>query len=95
MSLDKATVLHIARLARIALKDDEVEPLADELSGILAFVEKLDQVNTDDVEPMTSVVEMSLRRRVDDVTDGGQADAALANAPERADSFFTVPKVIE
>jgi len=95
MSLDKATVLHIARLARIALKDDEVEPLADELSGILAFVEKLDRVNTDDVEPMTSVVEMSLRRRVDDVTDGGQADAALANAPERADSFFTVPKVIE
>ncbi len=95
MSLDKATVLHIAKLARIALRDDEVEPLAGELSGILAFVEQLDRVNTDDVEPMTSVVEMELRRRADEVTDGGQAEAALANAPERADSFFIVPKVIE
>lgn len=95
MSLDKATVLHIARLARIALKDDEVEPLADELSGILAFVEQLERVNTDDVEPMTSVFEMGLRRRADEVSDGGQADAALANAPEGADGFFAVPKVIE
>ncbi len=95
MSLDKATVLHIARLARIALKEDEVEPLAGELSGILAFVEQLSEVDTDQVAPMTSVVEMDLRRRADEVTDGDAAEAALADAPEREDGFFVVPKVVE
>ena len=95
MSLDKTTVANIARLARIALKDDEVEPLAGELSGILDFVKQLDEVNTENVEPMTSVVQMDLRRRADAVNAGGDADAALSNAPEPADGFFSVPKVIE
>ncbi|MCZ6721095.1 MAG: Asp-tRNA(Asn)/Glu-tRNA(Gln) amidotransferase subunit GatC [Alphaproteobacteria bacterium] len=94
MSLDKATVLHIARLARIALGADEVEPLAAELSSILAWIEELNEVDTEAVAPMTSVVEMRLPRRADEVTDGAPVENVIRNAPEKSDSFFVVPKVV-
>ena len=95
MALDKATVARIATLARIRLSDDELEPLAGELSSILGFVEQLDEVNTDGVAPMSSVVAMALPMRDDKVTDGGTSDVVLGNAPRSARGFFTVPKVVE
>ncbi|MGE5547444.1 MAG: Asp-tRNA(Asn)/Glu-tRNA(Gln) amidotransferase subunit GatC [Solirubrobacterales bacterium] len=95
MSLDKNTVRSIAELARIEVPEEELEHLAGELSNILHFVEQLSEVNTDGVQPMTSVAAMTLPMRADAVTDGGQADAVLANAPEAEDGFFTVPKVVE
>jgi aspartyl-tRNA(Asn)/glutamyl-tRNA(Gln) amidotransferase subunit C len=95
MSIDKATVAKIARLARIHVPEDDREHLAGELSNILTWVEQLDAVDTDGVEPMTSVVEVRLPLRVDEVTDGGYADDIVANAPRSDDGFFVVPKVIE
>lgn len=95
MSLDKATVRSIAELARIEVPDEELDHLAGELSNILTFVEQLSEVNTDGVAPMTSVAAMTLPMRKDEVTDGNQAEAVLANAPDGADGFFTVPKVVE
>lgn len=95
MSLDKATVRSIAELARIEVPDEELDHLAGELSNILTFVEQLSEVNTDGVAPMTSVAAMTLPMRKDEVTDGGQQEAVLANAPEPAEGFFTVPKVVE
>jgi aspartyl-tRNA(Asn)/glutamyl-tRNA(Gln) amidotransferase subunit C len=95
MSVDTATVRRIAHLARIAVKDDEVEPLKDELNGILAFVEQLSEVNVEGVEPMTSVMPMAMNKREDVVTDGGIADDIVKNAPATEDHFFLVPKVVE
>ncbi len=95
MSLDKATVARIARLARIEIAEVELEPLAEELSNIITWVEQLNEIDIDGVEPMTSVVAMGLRRRPDLVNDGGYASDVLANAPEAADGHFVVPKVIE
>ncbi len=95
MSLDKATVARISRLARIATTDAEQERLVDELGGILAWVEQLDEVDTQGVEPMTSVVEMLLKSREDAVTDGGIAEEIVKNAPKSAQGFFVVPKVVE
>ncbi|MCR6630892.1 MAG: Asp-tRNA(Asn)/Glu-tRNA(Gln) amidotransferase subunit GatC [Magnetospirillum sp.] len=99
MSLDKATVRNIAELARIEVREDELDHLAGELSGILTFVEQLAEVNTDGVEPMASVAAITLPMRKDVVTDGGYAQAVLANAPdaiqEEDGGFFTVPKVVE
>lgn len=95
MALDKAGVRKIARLARIALEDAELEPLARELSGILDWVEQLEKVDTRSVEPMTSVVAMTLPRRADEVTDGGHPEEVLSNAPERSGGYFVVPKVVE
>ncbi len=95
MSVDNATVRRIAHLARIAVADDEVEPLKDELNGILAFVEQLSEVNVDGVEPMTSVTPMVMKKREDVVTDGGIADDIVKNAPATEDHFFLVPKVVE
>ncbi|MDO8605515.1 MAG: Asp-tRNA(Asn)/Glu-tRNA(Gln) amidotransferase subunit GatC [Phaeospirillum sp.] len=95
MSLDKATVRNIANLARIEVRDEELDHLAGELSNIITFVEQLSEVNTDGVEPMTSVAAMTLPMRKDVVTDGGRHDAVMANAPEAEDGFFTVPKVVE
>ncbi|MEW5727828.1 MAG: Asp-tRNA(Asn)/Glu-tRNA(Gln) amidotransferase subunit GatC [Pseudomonadota bacterium] len=95
MSLDKSTVRAIAELARIEVPDEELDHLAGELSNILTFVEQLSEVNTDGVAPMTSVAAMTLPMRKDEVTDGNQTDAVLANAPDGADGFFTVPKVVE
>jgi aspartyl-tRNA(Asn)/glutamyl-tRNA(Gln) amidotransferase subunit C len=95
MSVDEKTVRHIARLARIALTDEQVTPMAEELTGILRWVEQLDEVDVAGVEPLTSVVAHNLRMRDDVVTEGDEADALMANAPQTEDNFFVVPKVVE
>ncbi|RDV01793.1 Asp-tRNA(Asn)/Glu-tRNA(Gln) amidotransferase subunit GatC [Undibacter mobilis] len=95
MSVDADTVRRIARLARIAVKDDEVEHLRGELNAILAFVEQLGEVDVEGVEPMTSVTPMAMKIRADLVTDGDDPEAVLANAPKSEDNFYLVPKVIE
>ncbi|MGN6287011.1 MAG: Asp-tRNA(Asn)/Glu-tRNA(Gln) amidotransferase subunit GatC [Afipia sp.] len=95
MSVDAATVRRIAHLARIAVKEDEVPHLQGELNAILAFVEQLSEVNIDNVEPMTSVIPMEMKKRKDVVTDGEIPDKVLANAPATEDHFFLVPKVVE
>ena len=95
MSVDKDTVRRIAKLARIALPEERVEPMAQELNGIMAWVEQLNEVDVAGVEPLTSVVEHALRMREDVVTEGGAADALMANAPGGEDHFFVVPRVVE
>ncbi len=95
MQVDEATVRRIARLARIKVTDGEAKALEKELSGILEWVKQLDEVDTSNVEPMTRVIPMTLKRRTDVVTDGGIADDVVANAPAREDHFFVVPKVVE
>ncbi len=95
MPIDKATVAAIARLARIDVPEAERGRLAGELSNILTWVEQLAEVDTAGVAPMTSVVEMALPRRADVVTEGGDADDILANAPRSDGGFFVVPKVVE
>ena len=95
MSVDAATVRRIAHLARIAVRDEEVGHLKDELNGILAFVEQLQEVDVEGVEPMTSVTPMAMKQREDVVTDGGIPEEILANAPATEDHFFLVPKVVE
>ena len=95
MALDRATVAHIATLARIRLPEAELDPLAAELSQILDWVEQLNEVDTSAVAPMASVVASSLPMRDDQVTDGNCRDAILDNAPRTARGFFAVPKVIE
>jgi len=99
MSLDKATVARIATLARIKVPEADLDKMVGELQHILAWVEQLNAVDTTGVEPMTSVVEVTLPTREDVVTDGGYADKIVANAPEPVSmgegAFFTVPKVVE
>jgi aspartyl-tRNA(Asn)/glutamyl-tRNA(Gln) amidotransferase subunit C len=94
MSVDAATVRRIAHLARIAVAEDEVEHLRRELNAILAFVEQLSEVDVEGVEPMTSVIPMAMKKRRDEVTDGGIPDEILENAPAAEDGFFVVPKVV-
>ena len=95
MAIDVATVRRVAKLARLHEPPERLEPLARELSGIMGWIEQLNEVDTDGVEPMTSAVAATLPLREDEVTDGGDADAILANAPAKADGFFVVPKVVE
>ncbi|MFP6748106.1 MAG: Asp-tRNA(Asn)/Glu-tRNA(Gln) amidotransferase subunit GatC [Alphaproteobacteria bacterium] len=95
MPVDKATVARIAHLARIGVKEDELEPLAAELSGILQWIEQLNEVETDDVPPMASVHDGVLRWRGDVVDDGGKQADVIANAPDGQNGFFAVPKVLE
>jgi aspartyl-tRNA(Asn)/glutamyl-tRNA(Gln) amidotransferase subunit C len=95
MSVDKDTVRRIAKLARIALPEERLAPMAQELNGIMNWVEQLNEVDVAGVEPMTSVVEQTLKMRDDVVTEGGAADALMANAPGGEDHFFVVPKVVE
>jgi aspartyl-tRNA(Asn)/glutamyl-tRNA(Gln) amidotransferase subunit C len=95
MSVDTATVRHIARLARIAVTDGEVEALVPELNNILGWIEQLQEVDVSGVEPMTAVIPNHLRLRDDIVTDGDKRDAVLSNAPVAEHGFFAVPKVIE
>ena len=95
MSVDKDTVKKIARLARIHVSDDRLEPLAGELNHILRWVETLDEVDTSDVEPLASVTGHSLPLRKDEVSDGNISDKVLGNAPDAASGFFVVPKVVE
>ncbi|WP_139974354.1 MULTISPECIES: Asp-tRNA(Asn)/Glu-tRNA(Gln) amidotransferase subunit GatC [Brucella/Ochrobactrum group] len=95
MSVDISTVKRVAHLARIAVSDDDAERMTGELNAILGFVEQLNEVNVDGIEPMTSVTPMKMRMRQDEVTDGGIAAAVVANAPVTEDNFFVVPKVVE
>jgi aspartyl-tRNA(Asn)/glutamyl-tRNA(Gln) amidotransferase subunit C len=95
MSVDTATVRRIAHLARIAVAEEEIEHLQDELNAILAFVEHLSEVDVTGVEPMTSVIPMEMKKRPDVVTDGGIPDDIVRNAPAAEDHFFVVPKVVE
>jgi aspartyl-tRNA(Asn)/glutamyl-tRNA(Gln) amidotransferase subunit C len=95
MSIDALTVRRIAHLARIAVADDEVERLRGEINAILAFVEQLAEVDVEGVEPMTSVTPMTMKKRVDVVSDGADADAVVHNAPATQENFFLVPKVVE
>jgi aspartyl-tRNA(Asn)/glutamyl-tRNA(Gln) amidotransferase subunit C len=95
MAIDAATMRKIASLAHIREPEDRLEPLAREISGILQWIEQLDEVDTDGVEPMTSVVATALPMREDVVTDGGVPEKILANAPKSDRGFFVVPKVVE
>lgn len=95
MAIDTDTARRVAKLARIAVDEDALPVLAEELSGILGFMEQLNEVDIDGVEPMTSVTPQRLKRREDVVTDGAQQEAALANAPDAREGFFAVPKVVE
>ena len=95
MSVDAATVRRIAHLARIAVAESEIPHLQGELNAMLAFVEQLSEVNVDGVEPMTSVMPMEMKKRRDEVTDGGIADDVIKNAPATENHFFLVPKVVE
>ncbi|MDG2521810.1 Asp-tRNA(Asn)/Glu-tRNA(Gln) amidotransferase subunit GatC [Caulobacter segnis] len=95
MAIDAATVRKVARLARIAEPEERVEALAQELNGIMQWIEQLAEVDTDGVEPMTSVVAQALPLRADVVTDGGDAAVVTKNAPKSVDGFFVVPKVVE
>ncbi len=95
MAVDEKTVRRIAHLARIKLDDADVEPMMKELNGILNWVEQLGEVNTDGVEPMTSVVAQQMRWREDVVSDGNIQEDVLKNAPEAQFGFYAVPKVIE
>ena len=95
MSLTRDQVLNLAFLARVRVRDDDLESMAKEISGILHWIEQLNEVNTDGVEPMTSVAAMTLPMRHDVVDDGGDPVAVLKNAPEPVDGFYAVPKVVE
>jgi aspartyl-tRNA(Asn)/glutamyl-tRNA(Gln) amidotransferase subunit C len=95
VSVDSQTVRRIAHLARIRIDDERVDEMREELNSILAFVEQLDEVNTENVEPMTAVVATKMRLRADTVTDGNKVDDVIANAPESDDGFFMVPKVVD
>ena len=95
MSVDLATVKRVARLARIAVSEEEASRMTGELNGILGFVEQLSEVNVEGVEPMTSVTPMALPLRADAVTDGGIREAVLANAPDARRGLFLVPRVVE
>jgi aspartyl-tRNA(Asn)/glutamyl-tRNA(Gln) amidotransferase subunit C len=95
MSVDLATVKRVARLARIAVSEEEAQNMLGQLNGILGFVEQLSEVNVDGVEPMTSVTPVEMKKRADVVTDGNKAEDIVANAPATDRDFFMVPKVVE
>jgi aspartyl-tRNA(Asn)/glutamyl-tRNA(Gln) amidotransferase subunit C len=95
MSLDKATVSHIAHLARIEVEDAQLETMVGELNNILSWIEQLNEVDTDGVAPLASVTGHALPLRDDAVADGAYPDRVLANAPDRALDFYAVPKVVE
>ncbi len=95
MSIDRETARKVAKLARIKVEEDALDALAGEFNAILGFVEQLNEVDVEGVEPMTSVTPMRLKRREDVVTDGGQQDKVLSNAPDAREGFFAVPKVVE
>jgi aspartyl-tRNA(Asn)/glutamyl-tRNA(Gln) amidotransferase subunit C len=95
MSLDPATVRRIARLARIRVDEAQVPQLQAELNGILGWIEQLNEINVEGVAPLTGAMQVAAPLRPDAVTDGGIAEAILANAPDRADDYFAVPKVVE
>lgn len=93
--LDEKTIRKVARLARIKVSDDDVARLTPQVGGIMKWIEQLGEVNTDNVAPLPSPVEMNLRLRADEVNDGDAQDKVLANAPESLEGFYVVPKVVE
>ena len=95
MSIDKDTVKHISKLARISLDEKKISSLSKDLSSIMKFIEKLNELSTDNVIPLTSIINASLKSRVDEVKDGKIRDQILKNSPEKNEEFFVVPKVIE
>ena len=95
MSIDTTIAAKVAKLARIKVEDDALPALAQEFNDILGFIEQLNEVDVDGIEPMTSVTPQKLKRRLDVVTDGDQQDKVLANAPDAREGFFAVPKVVE
>ena len=95
MSIDKDTVKHISKLARISLDEKKVDSLSKDLTSIMKFIESLNKLNTDKIEPLTSIINASLNSRKDDVKDGKIRDQILKNSPEKNEEFFVVPKVIE
>jgi aspartyl-tRNA(Asn)/glutamyl-tRNA(Gln) amidotransferase subunit C len=95
MSIDKDTVKHISKLARISVNDKKVDSLSKDLSSIIRFIEKLNKLNTDNVKPLTSIIDASLKSREDEIRDGKIRDQILKNSPENNDEFFVVPKVVE
>ena len=95
MSIDKDTVKHISKLARISLDENKVESLSKDLTSIMKFIENLNKLNTDKTIPLTSIINASLKSRKDEVRDGKIRDQILKNSPEKNDEFFVVPKVIE
>lgn len=95
MSVTEKDVAKAARLARLALSDEELKAYTPKLAGIMKWIEQLGEVNTDNVEPLANVVDIQLSLREDEVTDGNNPDAVLANAPETASGFYVVPKVVE
>ena len=95
MSIDTETARRVAQLARIRVEEEDLPALAGEFNAILGFIEQLNEVDVDGVEPMTSVTPMRLKRRDDEVTAGGMAEKVLSNAPDAREGFFAVPKVVE
>ena len=95
MSIDKDTVKHISKLARISLDDEKIDSLSKDLSSIIKFIEKLNELKTDETKPLTSIINSSLKPRKDEIKDGKIRDQILKNSPEKNDEFFVVPKVIE
>ena len=95
MSIDKDTIKHISKLARISLDDKKIDSLSKDISSIMKFIEKLNELNTDKITPLTSIINASLKSREDEVKDGKIRDQILKNSPEKNDEFFVVPKVIE
>ena len=95
MSIDKDTVKHISKLARISLDENKVNSLSKDLTSIMKFIENLNKLNTDKTAPLTSIIKASLKSRKDEVKDGKIRDQILKNSPEKNDEFFVVPKVIE
>jgi len=95
MSIDKDTVKHISKLARISLDENKVESLSKDLTSIMKFIENLNKLNTDKTAPLTSIINASLKSRKDEVKDGKIRDQILKNSPEKNDEFFVVPKVLE
>ena len=95
MSIDKDTVKHISKLARISLDEKKVDALSNDLTSIIRFIENLNKLNTDKIEPLTSIINASLKSRKDEINDGKIRDQILKNSPEKNEEFFVVPKVIE
>ena len=95
MSIDKDTVKHIAKLARISLDEKKINSLSKDLSSIIEFIEKLNELNTEKIAPLTSIIDASLRSRKDEVSDDKIRDQILKNSPEKNEEFFVVPKVVE
>ena len=95
MSIDKDTVKHISKLARISLDEKKVDSLSKDLTSIMKFIEKLNKLNTDKTKPLTSIINASLKSRNDEINDGKIRDQILKNSPEKNEEFFVVPKVVE